>query len=156
MDCEATSSERKGIIEEIESYSHAQTLLAINRDGDKYYVECPSCNSTSLNKNTLLSCKTCHTHFQPYYEDGLISYNVDTESNGINGSMGEIKILEVKPDAYFKQILLGRNDYPEHLEKLREKYPDMKVIKLSKDLQPDGKDAHGHEKYKRYALIPLD
>ena len=153
--CETTQGQRKSIVEEIEGYGNRQDLVVIDRDGDKYFAECPSCHSTDLNGQRLLSCRTCHTHFQPYYEDGVSFYRVDTEHGSISNNE-EIKLIELKPDAYFKKILYGRNDYPERLEELKEKYPNLKVLKIARDLQKDGKDAHGHHNYKRYALIPLD
>ena len=153
--CENVSSERD-VVKEIENYGNTRKLAVINRDGDKYYAECPSCHSTDLNGQRLLSCKSCHTHFQAYYEDGFHFMNVDTDHGSISSSSGEVKVIELEPDAYFKKILHGRNDYPEHIDKLRVKYPDMKILKIARDLGKDGKDAHGHAKYKRFALIPLD
>ena len=39
---------------------------------------------------------------------------------------------------------------------MKEKYPDMKITTLYRDLQKDGKDGHGHKRYRKYVLIPLD
>lgn len=154
-ECES-SKPRKSIVEEVEDYSHGERLMIVNRDGDEYYIECPECHSSSLNAQHIFGCKKCFTRFQLYLEDGFSQEMVETEFNGISSGLnGEIKVIELKPDAYFKKILYGRNDYPETIDELREKYPDLKIKTYKRDLR-DGNDAHGHGKYKRYALIPLD
>ena len=149
------SAPSKTIAEELEGYGQQQKLIVVDRDGDRFYVECPSCHSTDLNTRRLLSCRSCHTHFQPYYEDGCDTFYVDTDSGTINGYGNEISIVELHKGAYFKKILHGRNNNQETLDELRKVYPDMKIIRLGRDLR-DGKDCHGHSEYKRFALIPLD
>jgi nitrate/TMAO reductase-like tetraheme cytochrome c subunit len=133
-----------------------QKLTIINRDGDNFFVECPNCHSTDLNGQRILSCRSCHTHFQPYYEDGCTTFNVETDHGTISAN-DVISVIGLKgKDDYFKKILHGRNDYEEKLNKLKEKYPNLKVIRIYRDLQKNGKDSHGHERYRRFALIPLD
>jgi len=153
--CESTRKEID-VVKEIEGYGQHQHIFTVNRDGDLYYIECPECHSTALTSKRLLGCKSCHTRFSLYFEDGFRSLSVITNSGTVSGSNGKIKLLELKPKAYFKSQLLGRNDNPKAMSDLKKKYPDLKVIILNKDLQKDGKDAHGHQQYKRYALIPLD
>ena len=142
------------VVSEIESYGQHQSILTVNRDGDKFYIECPECHSTDLNSKRIISCRSCHTHFSVYLEDGFRSISVLTSFGTIGSYKEAIKLMELKPGDYFKVNLLGRNE--SRLNKIKEKYPDMKVIKLYRDLQKNGKDAHDHAKYKRYAIIPLD
>lgn len=60
--------------------------------------------------------------------------------------------VTVKRAWILNKILYGRNEH--RLSELKEKYPNMKVVTLTRDLR-GGHDAHGHGKYKKYALIPL-
>lgn len=141
------------IVSEIEGYGQQQSISTVNRDGDLFYIECPECHSTDLNSKRIISCKSCHTHFSIYLEDGFKSISVLTEHGTIGNHKEVIKLMELKPGDYSKVNLLGRNEG--RLNEIKEKYPDMKVIKLYKDLQKNGKDAHYHDEYKRYAIIPL-
>lgn len=156
LDTNESTKKDLDIIKEIESYGQHQDVLTANRDGDLYYIECPSCHSTELNSKRLIACKNCHTHFSVYLEDGFRTFKVITNSGTVSGSDGEIKLLELKPGNYFKVELLGRNNKFSIISNLKKKYPDLKIVTLERDLGEDGKDAHGHSKYKRYALIPLD
>ena len=58
-------------ITELEGYGYLQTLWIVNRDGDRYYIECPDCHTTNLNNIRLFGCKSCHTRFTIYGEDGI-------------------------------------------------------------------------------------
>lgn len=145
----------KDIASELESYGQLQDLIIIDRDGDKFYVECPSCHSTELNTMRIVSCKHCHSHFVPYYEDGCSTLKIFTDMGSL-GNYDELAVISLEKDSYFKHILHGRNDKKSCIDKLKEKYPFMKIMRIRKDLGKDGKDAHGHSKYKRFALIPLD
>ena len=145
---------QKDIVTEIENYGHHQEILAVDRDGDLFYIECPNCHSTDLNTKSLIACRKCHTFFNIYFEDGFHKYTVFTDFGEINGYDNKIKLIQLKPKDYFKFKLHGKNE--NKLSKLKEKYPDMKVITLYRDLGDDGMDAHRHEKYRKYAIIPLD
>ena len=127
----------------------------VNRDGDKYYIECPKCHGLELASRRMFSCKGCFTHFELYLEDGYVRKSVDVESGSLNAYSDEISYIELEPDDYFAKVLYGRNDHEKPLKELMEKYPDMKICRIKKDLR-NGKDAHGHEKYERFAIIPLD
>ena len=150
---EATTVKEKDIIEEIESYGQHQDIITANRDGDLFYVECPECHSTDLNAKRIIACRKCHTFFSVYFEDGFYRHSVLTEFGSINGYDNKITLLKLKPNDYFKTVLLPRNR--KTLSRIKEKYPDLEVIVFYRDLH-DGKDAHGHQKYRRYALVPLD
>ena len=145
------------VVAEIEGYGNQESIVAINRDGDLFFVECPVCHSTDIQSRRILACRSCHEHFMPYYEDGCQTINVDNEFGSVRpNSEGKVCLIELKKNDYFKKVLLGRNDKPEVLAKIKAKYPEMRVLRLPADLQKNGKDAHGHKSYKRYALIPLD
>ncbi len=122
-------------------------LKCANRDGDLYYINCPDCDCTDLQKISLYMCRTCGTHFDLYHEDGrkeilLRDYPYQTERRMLIGTFDK------------------EGDYFEEWFKITpriESYnlPFLRTKTLYKDLQKDGKDGHGHHKYKRYALIPL-
>lgn len=155
MNEEQTEANKKSLVEEIEGYGQHQDILTANRDGDLFYIECPTCHSTDLNTKRIVSCRDCHTHFSLYFEDGLKSFPTITQSGAIAPMHGgvEIKLLKLKPGDYFLTNVLGRN--AAHIDELKTKYPDLKVVKLKRDLH-NGTDAHNHQQYKRFVLIPLD
>jgi len=156
QDNEESTKQDLDIIKEIEGYGQHQDISVVNRDGDLYYIECPECHSTDLTARRLLTCRDCHTTFNLYFEDGYQRFSVITNFGRVDGYNGKMKLMELKPNAYFKTQLLGRNDKATALNEIKKKYPDMKIITLYRDLSKNGKDAHDHAKYKRYALIPLD
>ncbi len=155
MNEEQTEANKKSLIDEIEGYGQHQSIYAANRDGDLFYIECPSCHSTDLNTKRIMSCRKCHTHFSLYLEDGFQTFPAITQSGSINPLHGgnEIKLAKLKPGDYFLTNILGRN--VTRIDELKAKYPDLKIVKLGRDLS-NGTDAHGHAEYKRFVLIPLD
>lgn len=156
--CEETTCEqgRKEIIEELESYGNLQHFWYANRDGDKYFIECPECHQTNLNAIRLFGCTSCHTRFTVYPEDGISMTCLYTEMHSVRRCGKEpITVVSLnKKDAYFRQILYGRNSGKK--EEIIEKCPGSEIKEFKPDLQKNGKDAHGHEPYKRYILIPID
>ena len=151
--CETSESHRKDINEELESYQNDQDLFVVNREGDKYYIECPECHSTNIQSRRFFSCCKCHTHFQAYLEDGFSIHRVLMQGGSINTNE-EIKLVYLKPSDYFCHIIYGRNDRPEIIDKIKAKHPEAKIVKIARDLRR-GKDAHGHSRYNRFVMIPL-
>lgn len=152
--CEQASGE-SDIVAEVKSYRQLQDVHAVNRDGDLYFIECPECHTTNVNALKLFGCKSCHTRFSLYGEDGFKSFRVESESGPVSAHSNRIHLLQLKTGDYFVKEHLPRNDG--QLGELKKAFPEMKVIELSRDFRSDtGKDAHGHQRYKRYALIPLN
>ncbi len=151
--CEAQQSSKTGIVAEVQEYKQKQDVHAVNRDGDLYFIECPECHTTDVNMLKMFGCRKCHTRFSVYPEDGFKWFCVETEFGDVHAFDNTIKLLQLRPDDYFLKDLLPRNSG--QLKELRKAFPNMKVIELSRDLH-EGKDAHGHQKYKKYALIPLN
>ena len=115
----------ESIVEEIDGYSESQELMTVNRDGDKFYIECPECHSTDLDKQRIFGCKDCHTRFTVYLEDGFDSIDVDTDFGSL-GSYEGIKVVALKgDDSGFGdyKVLHGRNQRDGVLEEIRKKYP---------------------------------
>jgi hypothetical protein len=146
-------SDLGSLIDEVEGYKQEHTLQVVNRDGDLYYVECPECHGVDLHTIELFACRSCHTFFKAYTEDGLITFTVENEGGGLGTYGKKVKLLKLlfSHDTY--KILHGRNEH--RLSELESKYPELQVITLERDLNKIGCDAHGHSKYKKYALIPL-
>lgn len=143
------------VVKEIENYNHRATLLIVDRDGENFFIECPDCHSTDLNSMRLISCKKCHTHFTLYFEDGFKDQDVFTDGYPVS-DREKVKIIALKgKNDYFKHILYPKYDNDGDLKKLKDKYPEMRIITIYRDLH-NGKDAHQHQKYKKYALIPLN
>jgi hypothetical protein len=152
---EQSSRQPVDIVAEVKGYRQTQYVHAVNRDGDMHFIECPECHTTNVNSLRLFGCKKCHTRFSLYGEDGFQTYCVESESGTVNPFDKKITLLRLKSNDWFLKNHLPRNDGT--LDDLKKEFPDMKVIKLYQDLDRiSGKDAHGHEKYKRYALIPLN
>lgn len=151
---EAGNTCQPGIVHELENYHYRQTLVTVNRDGDRYYVECPQCHSTDLNTQRITSCRRCHTHFTFHSEDGVANIKVQADFSSISAG-GEVTLLQLGGSKdYFYRELLPRNS--KCIDDLRQTYPNLKVTRLHRDLQEDGKDAHSHAPYKRFVLVPLD
>lgn len=150
--CEHSASDKEPLAVELEGYKKEHTLLAADRDGDLYFIECPECHSLDIHTIRLFACRCCHTFFKVYTEDGLRVLTVENDFGSIGSYGNELKLLKLSPEADTHKILFGRNEH--RLSELKEKYPKMKVVTLERDLH-GGHDAHGHEKYKKYALIPL-
>jgi hypothetical protein len=116
-----------------------------NRDGDLYYIECPECSCVDLKAKRIMMCRSCGQHFSLYFEDG--SRNFDVRQFGSTFSDKEVKI-----------ILLEEKDKEWHVPFPRHNIESMEPVKIKtlyRDLN-DGKDGHGHERYRKFALIPLD
>lgn len=146
---------RLAIVDEVKGYSQTQTVHVVNRDGDLYFIECPECHTTDINAQRIFGCRKCHVRFCVYAEDGISSFCVQTESGTVTPFDKKIKILQLKKGDYFHKNHLPRNDG--QMSTLKAAFPEMKVITLYRDFQKEsGKDAHGHERYRRYALIPLN
>jgi len=141
------------VIKEIEDYNIPHKIHTVNRDGDKFFITCPECDNMDLTSLTVLGCKRCHTQFTLYFEDGYDTIDFDSASIG-NPSYFDNKLKLIELDGKKRKVLYGRNN--QKIDDIKSKYPNAKIVTLCKDLQKDGKDAHGHGKYKRYALIPLN
>lgn len=144
--------QKRTITEELEAYGNHQSLWYVNRDGDKCYIECPDCHNMDLTSLRVLGCSYCHTRFTVYPEDGIRYQSLVTEMGRCSAG-GELRIVGKEKDAHFKQIL-----YPRNYEKAAEivqMWPHAEIVTLQRDLQKDGKDAHGHALYKKYVLIPI-
>ncbi len=152
--CEQQAS-RIDIVTEVKGYHQTQHVYTVNRDGDLFFIECPECHTTDINAVRVFGCRKCHTRFSLYAEDGIDSLCVETESGTVTPSDNEIKLLQLKKGDYFLKNHLPRNDG--QIATLKAAFPEMKVIKLHRDFnKKSGKDAHDHERYRRYALIPLN
>jgi len=148
---------REHIADELGRYGQSQEMSVVNRDGDRYYVECPGCGSTDLKPRRFLACRDCQTCFFVYTEDGLTTYDVLAESKGVRGYGETIRLVKLETNNDFYKVWLPRNIG--RFKELQERYPDARVVTLSRDLEKkDGKamDAHGHEIYRRFVMIPLD
>jgi hypothetical protein len=150
--CEQTTINQETFKEEIDRYGQHQNIITANRDGDLFYIECPECHSTDLNSNRLICCRNCHTFFSLYFEDGFKVFWTETNNGTIHGYDNKIKLIQLKKNDVFLKYLMPRNEH--RIEELKKDYPDLKVITLMRDFK-DGTDGHKHEKYKKYALIPL-
>ena len=108
---ENTCSEpKKDIIEELKSYGNLQDLWYVNRDGDKFFIECPECHTTDLNAIRLFGCKSCHTRFHVYGEDGISSTCLYTQMSAARRyGKDPITVVSLQKNDYFKHILYGRN-----------------------------------------------
>jgi len=152
MSDENNTQKRVSIIKEVEGYKNNTDLYAVNRDGDLFYIECPNCHNVELIKRTFFGCKHCMENFSVYCEDGLRHYPVNSDFGSLS-SRDTIKLIQLKDNDYFYIPLYGRNE--KRVNGLKGKYPNMKIINLDRDLQNDNRDAHGHCKYKRFAIIRL-
>ncbi len=136
----------------LEGYGHHTSIHYVSRDGDKHFIECPECHSTELNVIKIMRCKCCHTSFSLNFEDGFYNQSVITDMGSVS-SQEEVKLIALDKDKdYFKHIVHPKFqdvDFKKH-------FPNSEVLILRRDLQTNGKDAHDHAKYKRYAIIPLD
>lgn len=151
---ETCVNQQPNIIDELESYGNLQTLWHVNRDGDKHFVECPDCHTTDLNAVRLFGCKKCHTRFTVYAEDGIDSIRVYTQLSAIRSGGEPIKIVGKEKSTYFQQILYPRNY--NKIEKIKQKWPEANIQIFVPDLRKNGMDAHSHEFYKRFVLLPLN
>jgi ribosomal protein L37AE/L43A len=118
------------------------SIYAVNRDGDLGYIECPDCHKLDLKKKTIFMCKDCGQHFMIYTEDG-IKYFPTYVGIGISAS-GAIKLVKEK-DGHFSTYVMPR-EYNSITK-------EMKVTELWRDLQSNGKDAHGHDFYRKVNII---
>lgn len=141
---------RKSLKQELDSYGNSQTLHTVNRDGDHHFIECPECHSTDLKKRTLFACRDCMTHFSVHEEDGLSRFPLFTEMGSLKADK-EITVVMMDGDDFFWYPIYGRNSG--RIDELKEFNPQFR--KIIKDLRK-GSDAHGHSRYKRFAIIPLD
>ena len=153
---EATQSSRPSLAEELSGYKHTVTLHMADRDGDRYYVECPECHSMrDIRAKRIMACGSCFTHFNLYFEDGHRRIDLTTQDPWISGG-DEIKVLWTKGKREgTPYILYGRNNHKNRLDKLRETYPDMYIETIERDLH-GGMDAHGHERYTTYDVKPRE
>jgi len=156
--CEAESSirDRQNIAEELYNYHHKQNLLCANRDGDLYYIECPSCHSTDVHRRTFVGCRSCHTQFQLYFEDGIRTIDIRTDLSNLS-AREDAHFVEIKrPNRHSTEAHIWHPRNEKRFEELLKSHPEAKKLTLYRDLQIDGKDGHGHELYRRFAIIPLD
>lgn len=128
--CDAARS-RRDIVEELESYGHYQHLWIVNRDGDKFYIECPDCHNTDLTSKRIYGCTKCHTQFTVHPEDGT-SYQTLITEMGPSRGREEIKIIGKGQDSYFKQVLYPRN-YSK-IDEIKKSWPNAHITTLSNDL----------------------
>lgn len=115
---------------------------AINRDGDLFLTECPKCHSqnVSLNEKTKhFYCRKCDVIFEVYKEDGAVRI--------MDHRKGDVDFPAVAVwDKPCKVYRLGiRQDAPWWWESRA----------VLQDLH-NGKDAHGHEKYKVVGSQPRE
>ena len=117
-----------------------------NRDGDLFYIECPDCHCVDLKAKRMMMCRECGQHFSLYFEDGHKSFDIKKLGKTFSG------------DKEFDIIKLDSNDWHWYVPYPRHNVESMQPAEikiLRRDLN-GGEDAHGHERYRRYALIPLD
>jgi len=143
---------RESLAQELEGYHSVQTLITVNRDGDWFYVECPRCHGTDLHRDWYVACRNCHTFFDLNPEDGLKTIQVANQYGHVS-AYEDIKLVKLDPNDDQYKIIYGRNK--DRLQELKEKYPNLEIRIMERDLR-NGKDAHGHSQYHRYAVIPLD
>ena len=131
-----------GTFENSGKSNNLYSIYAVNRDGDLGYIECPDCHKIDLKKKIVFMCKDCGQHFMIDTEDGI--KNFPTYAGiGVSAS-GTIKLVK-EQDGYFSTYVMPR----EYNNITRE----MKVNELWRDLQPNGKDAHGHDYYRKVNII---
>lgn len=142
--CEASSNKDRNIIPQLDE---RQDIFCANRDGDLYYIECPECHSTDINRPHMFMCRDCGTFFDLYKEDGIKSYfgvkvnwtikdyekmTIITDDRGIYYSPFERQQAQLKKE-------LGASFKREET--------------ICRDLRKNGKDAHGHQKYQKFLVI---
>lgn len=156
-ECEASSSSRPPIDQELYNYHHKQTLLCANRDGDLYYIECPSCHSTNVHRRTFVGCRSCHTQFQLYFEDGCRTQDIHTDLSNLSARGDKTEFVEIKrPNRRVTDAHIWHPRNEKRFKELQDSHPEARKLTLYRDLQKDGKDGHGHSPYTRFAIIPLD
>lgn len=131
-----------------EESQHVTNVHCANRDGDLYYISCPSCDCIDLKAKRIMMCKSCGQHFSLYFEDGHKELLLRDYSS-LNDKRIEIGSFEPDSD-YFQEWF---HICPK-IEDVVSKFKHKKT--LFRDLQKDGFDGHSHHKYKRYALVPID
>jgi hypothetical protein len=148
-ECERQETDIKYTVNDLkkEKSQHITKMHCANRDGDLYYINCPDCKCTDLKERTVLMCKNCGTHFNLYFEDGhkellVRDYSEQTDKRLVIGTFDD-------DGDYFQEWYIITPKIESY------NLPFKKKKALYKDLQDNGKDGHGHHKYKRYALIPL-
>lgn len=143
----------RDLLEELKGYGHESTLWVVNRGGDLYFIECPACHSIEVDKEVLFGCRCCKGYFDVNPEDGFRAIRVLTDLGPVRSYDKKIKLIGLKQDPYAHQQVYGRNE--RKLKELLERCPEAKILIINRDLHA-GRDAHGHSRYNRYALIPLD
>jgi len=144
-----TCKKRNDKEEMMSNYDDKFDLHCANRDGDLFFIECPSCHHVDLKAKKILMCRDCGQHFVPYFEDGhKIIKNVKKFGKTL---YDEVRLVTFdKKDDYFK---VWHVPYPRH--DIKGMNPN-EIIYLRRDLRKDMKDGHGHEKYKKFLLIPVE
>lgn len=111
---------------------------AINRDGDYYLVECPSCHRQCISRDKAhgrFICSYCDIGFVVYTEDGAFSFRDYREGN-VNFPAN--LVWDEAGNGY-----LGLTEDAPWWWRRRDIY---------RDLRKDGKDGHGHQLYE---TVPL-
>lgn len=120
------------------SYAHMRTI--VNRDGDFFLMECPLCHSVDIRKDKEAGVFRCPWHaFRAYPEDGVLDVR-----DFRNGPIVKWPMKAVQDPSSGKWYLGISADAPWWWRR-RE---------VCRDLQINGKDAHGHRAYEVVALEP--
>ncbi|KKN07042.1 hypothetical protein LCGC14_1071210 [marine sediment metagenome] len=143
---ECSSSPETDKEEMIRSGRELLNVCCANRDGDLHYIECPECSCVDLKPKRIMMCKDCGQHFSLYFEDGFKSFDVKKFWHTFDKEK-QVKIIH-----------LQSNDMEWHVPYPRHDIDSMEPAEIKilyKDLK-NGKDGHGHQRYRKFALIPLD
>jgi hypothetical protein len=144
------------VIDRRKKKSYSRTVYSIDRDGDLYLVECPQCHNTQ--SLSFYHCKD--EDYKPCRQCGIINrYHFHCYHCPIGFSVwmedGMRKIQDHREGNVPFPAKLVRDDNGVYRLGIDREAPWWwRRSSLWNDLQPNGKDAHGHKPYEIWNIDP--